>query len=245
MFAKVFSQILDSSLAEDWQVRHVFEDMLKLCGARGIVDMTRQAIARRLNMPIEIITRAITELEKPDPSSRTKDENGCRIVRLDSHRDWGWRIVNHDKYREMRSLDDRAEYQRNWDRTHRSHRLTYKKRLSQTITNQSTPTETPTPSDDPRLTPTYAEAEAEAEGGSTNVSGFSNPSHSKNGSHSPSISPSVLVIKNQTELKRVESALDALRAKHQGESWSSSAKAERDRLRSRRSELINSLKFAV
>lgn len=100
MFAKVFTQILDSSLAEDYQVRLVFEDLLKLADSKGIVDMTRESIARRTNVPLELVRRGIDQLEKPDPSSRTPDYEGRRIIRLDEHRDWGWRIVNFTKYRE-------------------------------------------------------------------------------------------------------------------------------------------------
>lgn len=100
MFAKVFSQILDSSLAENYQVRLVFEDFLKLADPKGIVDMTPESIARRTNVPLEIVQKGIQELERPDPTSRTPALKGKRIVRLDAHRTWGWKIVNFIKYRE-------------------------------------------------------------------------------------------------------------------------------------------------
>lgn len=100
MFAKVFAQILDSSLAEDYKVRLVFEDMLKLADKDGMVDITRESISRRTNVPLDIVCHGIAELEKPDASSRSPDMSGRRIVRLDEHRDWGWRIVNFSKYRE-------------------------------------------------------------------------------------------------------------------------------------------------
>lgn len=99
MFAKVFTQIFDSSIAEDYRVRLVFEDFLKLASNDGVVDMTRESIARRTNVPLDIVTHGISELEKPDSTSRTPDHDGRRIVRLDDHRDWGWKIVNFEKYR--------------------------------------------------------------------------------------------------------------------------------------------------
>lgn len=104
-FAKVFAQILDSSLAEDYRVRLVFEDMLKLSDAKGVVDMTRESIARRTNVPLKIVSDSIKTLEDPDPTSRTPDYDGRRIVRLDAHRDWGWRIVNFVKYRESATVE--------------------------------------------------------------------------------------------------------------------------------------------
>jgi len=109
MFAKIYTQILDSSLAEDYQTRHVFEDLLKLCDINGVVDITREAIARRTNVPLEIVARGIAELEKPDPRSRNPENDGRRIVRIDDHRDWGWVIVNYDYYRKIASEDQRRE----------------------------------------------------------------------------------------------------------------------------------------
>lgn len=109
MFAKVFTQILDSSLAEDYQTRHVFEDLLKLCDFNGVVDMTHEAIARRTNVPLEIVQRGITELEKADLRSRNPEFEGRRIVRLDQHRDWGWKIVNFGKYREIRTQAEKSQ----------------------------------------------------------------------------------------------------------------------------------------
>jgi hypothetical protein len=109
MFAKVFSQILESSLAEDFRVRLVFEDFLKLCDLNGVVDMTPEAIARRTNVPLEIVLAGIEALERPDPKSRTPDAEGRRLVRLDDHREWGWMIVNHAHYRAIASEEQRRE----------------------------------------------------------------------------------------------------------------------------------------
>ena len=107
LYSRVFLQILDSSIAEDFTVRHVFEDFLKLCDHKsGVVDMTRQALSRRLNVPIETLNRAIGILESPDLASRDMDFEGRRIERLDEHRDWGWKILNWDKYEGVRTKAD-------------------------------------------------------------------------------------------------------------------------------------------
>lgn len=103
LFARVFTQILDSSIAEDFTTRHVFEDFFKLAEHRtGIVDMTRHAISRRLNIPLETLNACIEKLESPDPSSRDSENEGRRIERLDEHRDWGWKIINWEKYEQIR-----------------------------------------------------------------------------------------------------------------------------------------------
>lgn len=108
LYARVFTQILDSSIAEDFTTRHVFEDFFKLCSKDGIVDMTRHAIARRLNMPQDVLNGCIDKLESPDVNSRDPDHDGRRIERLDEHRDWGWRILNWPKYDALRSRADVA-----------------------------------------------------------------------------------------------------------------------------------------
>lgn len=110
LYSRVFVQILDSSIAEDFTLRHVFEDFLKLCDYKtGVVDMTRQALARRLNMPIGLLNESIAKLESPDPASRDPEHQGRRLERLDAHRDWGWRIVNWEKYERIRTRASGAE----------------------------------------------------------------------------------------------------------------------------------------
>src|ERR1700677_5009256 len=102
VFAKIFAQIFDSSIAGDYVVRHVFMDLLVLADRDGVVDMTLDAISRRTNVPENLVQHAITELMKPDRKSRSHQVDGCRIVALDSHRDWGWQIVNYEHYRNIK-----------------------------------------------------------------------------------------------------------------------------------------------
>lgn len=148
LYARVFTQILDSSLAENWRTRHVFEDLLKLADD-GVVDMTRPAIARRTNVPLEVINDAIAELEAPDPSSRDATAQGRRLVRLDAHRDWGWEIVNWEKYEAIKSTFDQREQARERKRRQRQRQ--------QASAN-------PPPGPPPGETKPTSEAQPEAEG---------------------------------------------------------------------------------
>lgn len=100
LFAKIFQSIYDSSIADDWRTRIVFQDMIVLANEKGVLDMTPESFARRTNIPLDIVKEAIPKLESPDPTSRTPDHEGRRILRLDSHRPWGWQIVNFGRYRE-------------------------------------------------------------------------------------------------------------------------------------------------
>lgn len=109
MFAKVFNQIFDSSIVEDPELRFTFMDLLVLADAGGVVDMTHEAIARRTNRPLEIIRKTILTLESPDERSRTPDESGRRLKRIDEHRDWGWLIINYERFRKTASEEQRRE----------------------------------------------------------------------------------------------------------------------------------------
>lgn len=120
MYGKLFESIYDGTLVEDWRALITFQQMIILCDSDGILDMTVGAISRRTGIPQEHIKHGVTVLEAPDVQSRTPDEEGKRIVRIDDHRAWGWRIVNHKYYRDLRTKEDRREYMRNYMREKRS-----------------------------------------------------------------------------------------------------------------------------
>lgn len=90
----------------------VFTNMLAHADAEGWVDIHPRAIAEETGLTIEQVNSAVHELESPDPDSRSPEEEGRRIIRLDEHRAWGWRVVNHGKYRSIRSEEDRREQNR-------------------------------------------------------------------------------------------------------------------------------------
>lgn len=120
MFAKVFAQIFDSSIAENYEHRHVFMDLLVLADSDGVIDMTPEAISRRTNVPLENVRNAIVALCAPDPASRTPEEEGRRLIPIDAHRSWGWQIVNYHHYRAIRDEEARRSYFREYRREERS-----------------------------------------------------------------------------------------------------------------------------
>lgn len=79
MFAKVFSQIFDSTIAEDYKVRHIFMDLLVMADSDGVVDRTPEAISRVANVPLEHVKAGLLALSQPDKKSRTSDHDGRRI----------------------------------------------------------------------------------------------------------------------------------------------------------------------
>jgi len=159
VYSKVFAQIFESSIAEDHVVRHVFMDLLVLANKHGEVDMTMASIARRTNVPLEVVARAIAHLTSPDPFSRTALEEGRRLVLIDDHRDWGWRIVNFPHYNAMRNEDARREYFREYKRNYRNKKNNNIEENVQDKTGQSTPVHTSSTNSTPTDTDTYTSSD--------------------------------------------------------------------------------------
>ncbi len=119
MFAKIFEQIFDSSIAEDYNCRRMFIDLLVLADPDGVVDMTPEAISRRTNVPMDEVKRYIQELQQPDSRSRSSLEEGKRLVKISDERDWGWQIVNYEHYRRIKDEESRRSYFREAQRKRR------------------------------------------------------------------------------------------------------------------------------
>ena len=141
MYGKLFASMFRGSLYGKWQAIITFQQMIILADKDGTVDFTLEALTATTSIPVEILREGIALLEAPDPTSRTPDEDGRRIVLVDPSRPWGWRIVNYQKYREIRTSEERRDY----------HRQYWHKRKSQPD------------STDTQQTQPIAEAEAEAE----------------------------------------------------------------------------------
>ena len=105
MYGKIFDSIYDGTLAEDWRALITFQQFIVLCDADGIVDMTHAAISRRTGIPIEHIKAGIIILEAPDQYSRKRNQQGKRIELIDSHRPWGWHVINHEHYKVLKDAD--------------------------------------------------------------------------------------------------------------------------------------------
>ena len=112
MYGKIFESMYEGTLYGHWQAIVTLQQLLVLCDSAGTIDMTPQAISARTSIPLDIIAKGLEVLSEPDQYTRTPGEEGRRIVLLDEHRPWGWRIVNHAKYQKMRSRADKLEADR-------------------------------------------------------------------------------------------------------------------------------------
>jgi hypothetical protein len=119
MYGKLFEAMYDGTLSSDWKALVTFQQLIILCDQDGVVDVTHEALHGRTGIPLEIISDGISALEQPDARSRTPDCDGRRIIRIDDHRDWGWQIVNHEKYKKLVDLEEKRRQTRERVRKHR------------------------------------------------------------------------------------------------------------------------------
>lgn len=112
MYAKLFASIYQGTLRGNTHGLVVFTNLLAHADSSGWADIHPRAISEEVGLTLEEVQAALVELESPDPESRSPEEGGRRIVRMNEHRAWGWIIVNYGKYRSIRSEEDRREQNR-------------------------------------------------------------------------------------------------------------------------------------
>lgn len=90
-FVVIDAEILSSSVwSEAAHVRLVWLTLLILCDTEGNIGAAIPGIARAAGVSLEEAEDAMRRLQDPDPYSRTKENDGRRIVQVER----GWRIFN-------------------------------------------------------------------------------------------------------------------------------------------------------
>ena len=112
MYGKVFASMYDGTLCANWKALVTFQQFIILADDVGTVDMTPHAISARTGIPLEYIEEGIEVLENDDIYSRSPEQNGRRIERLDDHRPWGWVIINYLKYRNLADHEEKKKKDR-------------------------------------------------------------------------------------------------------------------------------------
>lgn len=108
-FTKLFQGILDSTVwQESLPTKVLWVTMLAMSDRDGRVWASVPGLAKRAGITIEECQEGLERFRSPDPYSRTKDNDGKRIREIDG----GWELLNHAKYRDMMSEEQRREYQR-------------------------------------------------------------------------------------------------------------------------------------
>jgi hypothetical protein len=104
-FTKLFSDIVMSTIwREDDKTRLVWITMLATADAQGIVNTSVPGLADAARVKVVECRQALKKLSDPDPDSRSKENEGRRIIEVEG----GFLILNYQKYREKNV--SRAEY---------------------------------------------------------------------------------------------------------------------------------------
>jgi hypothetical protein len=109
-YAPLFGSIATGTLYGKWPDIGLWAIVLSQADKNGVLDVTPQYLAGVTGLPVDQVTACMERFCAPDPGSRTKDLDGARLELLDpDNRNWGWRVVNHGKYREKARLMAKSE----------------------------------------------------------------------------------------------------------------------------------------
>lgn len=108
-YSKLHSSIATSSLlALPLAARWLWCFLLSQANAQGIVEGSVSGLAIAANITLTDCEDAIASFCAPDQYSRTKDEDGRRLIPVDG----GWQIVSYPKWRFKLSQEERKVYKK-------------------------------------------------------------------------------------------------------------------------------------
>lgn len=108
-FTKLDERILQSSImAESSITFKVFITLLAACKPNGIAYVSAVYLSSICHLPLSRVQASLDRLEGPDPHSRSLEEEGRRIRRVDG----GYEIINYATYRDASLKDAEAERKR-------------------------------------------------------------------------------------------------------------------------------------
>lgn len=106
-YTKLFKDIIHSTIwQEPLDIKVVWITLLALKDMDGKVSCSVPGLASAAGVSLERTLAALEKFKQPDPYSSTKDNEGRRIEDIEG----GWFVLNHYKYQEAMSMEDRRAY---------------------------------------------------------------------------------------------------------------------------------------
>lgn len=99
-YTPLYETMLTGTLYGKWPHTGIWACLLSRASREGVIDEVPASLAAAIGVPVDLLMQCISDFMQPDPGSRTKDHDGRRLVLIDPNRDWGWKVLNHGKYRE-------------------------------------------------------------------------------------------------------------------------------------------------
>lgn len=103
-YTPLFSTVFDGTLHGKWPQTGIWLALLAMADKNGLIDRSPPAIASDIGVDAETLMACIAEFCSPDPMSRSQEREGRRLELIDASRPWGWKVINHGKYREKARL---------------------------------------------------------------------------------------------------------------------------------------------
>lgn len=115
-FGVIHQDIFDSTLARNYEARHLFQDMIILADENDNVMMDVVDIAHRTRVPLDLVERALEFLLAPDEQSKSHLDGGRRLkaIQSPSGATIGYHVVNRHYYKRLMSRVRRREYMRRY-----------------------------------------------------------------------------------------------------------------------------------
>jgi hypothetical protein len=154
-YTPLFSSLTTGTLCGRWPDIGLWAIVLSMADWRGVIDATPQYISSVTGLAVEDVKGCMRRFCEPDPDSRSKAEQGARLALVDPERDWGWRVINIQLYRDKASGRDQITDGRNAEKVRR-----YKERHRQTPVDTGRHSETPP---DTNGTPTHTQTQTETQ----------------------------------------------------------------------------------
>ena len=108
-YVKLFESILASTIwAEPTDTRIVWVTMLAMADRDGNVQASVPGLAHFARVSEEACKEALASFMRPDKNSRTKTNEGRRIVEVDG----GWLVLNYEEYRDRLDYEEKKEKDR-------------------------------------------------------------------------------------------------------------------------------------
>jgi len=129
-YTPLFDSLTKGTLYGRWPDIGLWPIILSLSDKNGLVDVTQHYIAGVTGLGVDEVRACMMRFCEPDQGSRSVLNEGRRLKLVDSHRDWGWLIINHGIYREKARLE--AKNAREIESGTNAERLRYRREKTET-----------------------------------------------------------------------------------------------------------------
>jgi hypothetical protein len=99
-YTPLYDTLLSGTLYGRWPHTGIWACLLSRASREGLIDEVPASLAAAIGVDVATLEQCIADFMEPDSGSRTQECDGRRLELIDPARPWGWRIINHGKYRE-------------------------------------------------------------------------------------------------------------------------------------------------